>query len=99
MGKLLPLVRASRCAFPRVGLITVLLFPRPKSARGWGREDRLERRNSMAKPGGTKMNRRFLMIAAAAGVTLPAAAQAQDLTKPVATPVELPWKVNCHGLA
>src|SRR5690242_7032508 len=45
------------------------------------------------------MTRRFLMAAVAAGLSLPAAAYAQDLTKPVTAPVSLPWKVNCHGLA
>jgi len=45
------------------------------------------------------MTRRFLRAAVAAGLSLPAAAYAQDLTKPVTAPVSLPWKVNCHGLA
>jgi len=44
------------------------------------------------------MTCRLLNIAVLASLSLPLAAQAQDLTKPVAAPVSLPWKVNCHGL-
>jgi hypothetical protein len=44
------------------------------------------------------MTRRVLKIAVVAGLSLPLAAHAQDLTKPVAAPVSLPWKVKCHGL-
>jgi hypothetical protein len=45
------------------------------------------------------MKRRLLKMAAVTGLVLPAAAQAQDLTKPAPVPPSLPWKVNCHGLA
>jgi hypothetical protein len=45
------------------------------------------------------MTRRLLNLAVLAGLNLPLVAHAQDLTKPVAVPVSLPWKVNCHGLA
>jgi hypothetical protein len=45
------------------------------------------------------MTRRFLNVAVLAGLGLPLAAHAQDLSKPVVVPVSLPWKVNCHGLA
>ena len=45
------------------------------------------------------MTHRFLRVAVLTGLSLPVAAHAQDLTKPVAVPVSLPWKVNCHGLS
>ena len=45
------------------------------------------------------MTQRFLKVAVIAGLSLPVAAHAQDLTKPVVVPVSLPWKVNCHGLS
>jgi hypothetical protein len=45
------------------------------------------------------MTRRPWIVTTFAWVALAAAAQAQDLTRPVVAPVPLPWKVNCHGMA
>jgi hypothetical protein len=45
------------------------------------------------------MTRKFIVLAAAAGLLLPAASRAQDILKPVAASAILPWKINCHGLS
>jgi len=45
------------------------------------------------------MTRRLMIIAAAAGLFLPAASRAQDVLKPAPAVVSLPWKINCHGLS
>ena len=45
------------------------------------------------------MTRRFLMMAAAASLALPAASRAQDILKPAPVAVNLPWKINCRDLS